>query len=53
MHSISVVCLSAILAAGAVPQKTVTKSDMVEATATVQAIDSTNRIFAARTGRKT
>ena len=48
MHSISVVCLSAILATGAVPQKTVTKSDMVEATATVQAIDTTNRIITLR-----
>ena len=48
MHSISVVCLSAILAASAVSQKTVSKSDMVEATATVQAIASTSRIITLR-----
>jgi len=48
MHSISVVCVSAILALSASPQKTVTKSEMATATATVQAIDSANRIITLR-----
>lgn len=48
MYSISIVCLSAFLAAGALPQKTVTKSDTATATATVQAIDSTSRILTLR-----
>src|SRR5262245_17002986 len=48
MHPISVLCLSAILTLASAPQKTVSKSDMVEATATVQAIDSANRVITLR-----
>ena len=48
MHSISLVCLSAFLAIGGASQKTVTKSDVATATATVQAIDSANRIITLR-----
>jgi hypothetical protein len=48
MHSISLVCLSVFLATGAPSQKTVTKSDVATATATVQAIDSANRIITLR-----
>ena len=48
MHSISLICLSAFLALGVPSQKTVTKSDMATATATVQAIDSANRIITLR-----
>jgi len=48
MHSISLVCLSAFLAIGSPSQKTVTKSDVATATATVQAIDTANRIITLR-----
>jgi hypothetical protein len=48
MHPISVMCLSVILVAGGSPQKTVSKSDVMTATATVQAIDSTNRVITLR-----
>ena len=48
MYSISIVCLSTFLAAGALPQKTVSKSDTATATATAQAIDSTSRILTLR-----
>src|SRR5262245_54701766 len=48
MHPISVICLSAILTFASAPQKTVSKSNMVTATATVQAIDATNRVITLR-----
>jgi Cu/Ag efflux protein CusF len=48
MHPISVMCLSVMLVASGSPQKTVSKSDVMTATATVQAIDSTNRVITLR-----
>ncbi len=48
MHSISLVCFSAFLALGGPSQKPVTASAVATATATVQAIDSANRIITLR-----
>jgi Cu/Ag efflux protein CusF len=51
MYPISNVCLTAMLmvGAGGMQQKPVTKAEVITATATIQAIDATNRLVTLRT----